>query len=917
VPPIVRCPVVVGRGAELALARERLAALADGTGGTLLITGEAGIGKSRLVAEIATTAENVYRGRAVHGGGTYRAISEALAASLRGQPLDTAQLRPYRAALCRLAPGWDDKGEPEPGVDPTVVLGEGLIALLATKHGERPRLFVLEDLHWADPDTIGLLTYLADAVAGTPTLLVLTARDDESAPGIAALARHPMLTMIQLRRLKASEVGQLAAACRGGIPLPGKELTELVARTDGLPFLVEELLDPDTTNAPTLAGLVTARLNSLQDQHRKVIMAAAMVDPDWRLLQAVTGLPEGTVVAALKAATGVGLLDEQVQWRHALTQDAVLATMFPPERAALAARAAEVLDGKERAAELFELAGQPQRAAEVLVNLAARDATRGALRSAEDLLNRATRTGELAGAVAAERVRVLSMLGSLDEALSVGEQAFRAGQVTGQAHAELCLRLARAAVTGGRWAAAEAYVERAGRPDDPRSMVLAADAAFGAGQVDRAAELARAVDHDQIGATPEVLCEALMLQSRIVQWTNLPGAATLLGRAAQVAAEHNLVFLQAEALFLKGAVELTDGDLTLTSLESARELAEEAGLLALTTRIDLLWADATLVVTGPRPALERSKSAIAAADRLHMPGVLGIIEICAAFYAALVGERDLAESLLRTSAARADIPPEVATLGPVVRAMSHLLNHDLPAADRLVDDGITALLPHGSSAPVPYFGLWALLRTATGDGAAARETLRGHHAICAIDNRAALTYAQAIAEGRAGRRQQAANLFADASATMADLPWWNRFLRLITLECAVADGWGDPVRELRADLVGFEESGDHQLARTCRDLLRAAGAETRRGRGSSKVPQALRALGVTSREADVLALVVEGLTNAQVAERLFLSPRTVETHVTNLLAKTGAATRYALREVASSRASLRDETPSLPRIDDT
>ena len=78
------------------------------------------------------------------------------------------------------------------------------------------------------------------------------------------------------------------------------------------------------------------------------------------------------------------------------------------------------------------------------------------------------------------------------------------------------------------------------------------------------------------------------------------------------------------------------------------------------------------------------------------------------------------------------------------------------------------------------------------------------------------------------------------------------------------------------------------------------GRPTRRGRGDSTVPPGLRALGVTSREMDVLALVADGLTNAQVAERLFLSARTVETHVASLLAKTGAARRAELRARAGT-----------------
>jgi DNA-binding NarL/FixJ family response regulator len=127
--------------------------------------------------------------------------------------------------------------------------------------------------------------------------------------------------------------------------------------------------------------------------------------------------------------------------------------------------------------------------------------------------------------------------------------------------------------------------------------------------------------------------------------------------------------------------------------------------------------------------------------------------------------------------------------------------------------------------------------------------------------------------------------------------WWQRLVRLVALEGAVVDGWGDPVPMLRADLEHHERAGAEGPARTCRDLLRRAGRPARRTRGTSPVPPALRALGVTSREMEVLELVVQGLTNAQVAQRLFLSTRTVDSHVASLLAKTGTAGRAELRGI--------------------
>jgi DNA-binding CsgD family transcriptional regulator len=930
VSPVSRSPALVGRSAELATGRSLVDAVLRGDGSTLLVTGEAGIGKSRLLGEVAARATDadltVLRGRSVQGGGTYRPVAEALARPLRELPLlESARLRPFRAALRRLVPGWDEAGARDesaeagqgPVSDPTVVLGEGVLALLRELDGGRGCVLLLEDLHWADADTLGLLSYLADAVPGTPVLLALTARDDVAVPGVVALGAHPAVRALGLTRLDDAEVAALAAACRGGAPLAEPELRALVARSEGLPFLVEELLDSGRSPSqvpPTLAGLVAGRLAALPSSGRPVLVAAAVVagDPDWRLLSTVTGAPEAAVLDALRAAAGVGLLtaeDGRLRWRHALTRDAVLATLLPPEAAALAARGARVLDergepgDRAAAAELFVTAGEWGRAAEILVELARRDAARGALHSADELLVRATLTGRFPGAVAAERVRVLTLLGRVAEALELGTAVLDAGSVAGDEHAQLCLRLARAAVAGGRWADAEGFLERAGRPADPRSLVLAADAAFGAGDVGRAAALARAAV-DTVEAAPRgaeteraaTLCEGLMVLARSAIGSDLDASASDFRRAAQVAAEHALTPWRVEALFGLGSVELSSGDPAAPSLAEARELAVQFGMLARAVQADLLRSDAVLLVDGARAARPIAELAGERAGRLRHSALQAMSELMAAAAAALTGDLRAMTALLAAASSRANPPAEVVALAPAVRALPHLVGHDLPRAATLFDEGIPVLLTHGSAAPISYFGLWALLRTAVADrDEAARDTVRHHHTTRAVTNRAALTYADAIAAGRAGHRAEATARFAEADAAMAAMPWWNRLLRLIALEAAVADGWGDPVPALRADLAAHEQAGEPALARTCRDLLRTAGAPTRRGRGSAPVPPALRGLGITSREADVLALVTEGHTNAQIAAQLFLSSRTVETHVARLLAKTGTAGRGELR----------------------
>ena len=901
--PTSRSPVLVGRRAELATAFGLVDAAARGQGGALLVTGEAGIGKSRLAGELrgraAAAGMTVLVGRSVDGGGTYRAVTEALARLLRTRvALDDPALRPYRAALRRLLPGIAD--EPLGSApDPTVMLGEGVLALLAG----RPTLLVLEDLHWTDPDTLDLVRYLAGALVDAPVLLVATARDDVTRPALARLATD--VRTLPLRRLDAEGVAALAAACRGA-PLSAAEREELVARADGLPLLVEELLAVGPTRVPpSMAGLVAGRLAALPPSAQQVVLAAAVVDDtDWRLLAAVVDPPggghgatnevEGAVVAALRAAADVGLLvvgDGRLRFRHALTRDAVLATLLPPERAALAARAARVLDGRgdrALAARLYRESGDPARGAEIFVELARADVGRGAVRSAAAFLDEA---GEHAAPT--ERVHVLTLLGRAVEALEAGEPVV--DRLRGAERAELCLRLARAAIVAGRWADARRHVENAGRPDDPRSMVLIADAAYGAGDVAQAERLARTAA--EAVRDPALLCEALMVLGRSTFTADPPTSDAVLRRVTQVAAERGLLPWRVQALFALGSHDHTFGDPAAPSLLAARELAVEAGMLVVVVQADLMLANAAMLVDGPAAALPLLRTTAERAGRLRLTSLQAMAELFAAVDAGLAGDEAVMGELLAAAQSRADAPTEVNVLGPMVRAMPHLLRHGLATASALFDQAVPALLTHGSAIPIDHIGLWALLRTAVGDrDHAARETLRGHKMLMATGIRAALEYADAIAAGRAGDEPEAVAHFAAADATLAHLPWWNRLLRLFALEGAVVDGWGDPVPALRADLAAHEAAGAESLARTCRDLLRTAGAPTRRQAGP--VAPALRARGVTAREAEVLALVAAGLTNAEAAQRLFLSRRTVETHVARLLAKTGAADRSELRRWA-------------------
>ena len=496
---------------------------------------------------------------------------------------------------------------------------------------------------------------------------------------------------------------------------------------------------------------------------------------------------------------------------------------------------------------------------------------------------------ELAG----ERVRLLSVVGRPVEALAAGASVL--DRTTGDEHAELALRLARAAVGAGRWADVSTYVERAGRPDDPRSSSLLADAAHGAGRIEEAtAHAERAVSLAEGSGHREELSEALVIEGKLARLHDPQAASSSFRRAAQVAAEHGLVGWRVEALIGLGSLELLEREFS-ESLPMARDLAESAGLLGQVTASQMLLTDHDQLVSGPAATESQALLMIDLGRSLQLPVAEAFGRHLLALGHAMAGRRQALEQELATWTFPAEAGPEAAALTGVVRSMAALATHDVPAAAQLMDQAVTPLVSHASAAPLHYFGLWALLRTITADrDAEAREALAALPAVMRPANRAALLCAEAVAAGRDGRGDAAQDMLTEAQDVVAELPWLRRLLQLLTVECAIADKWGEPVPVLRAVLAELDQADDQLLARTCRDLLRRAGAPTRRGRGASEVPGRLAALGVTSREMDVLQLVAGGATNAQVAERLFLSIRTVETHVANLLRRTGAVNRDEL-----------------------
>jgi DNA-binding CsgD family transcriptional regulator len=957
--PQVLCPVLVGRDEEARLLRAALAAASAGRGSTLFLAGEAGIGKTRLVREVARTAGEqgltVLSGRAVPGGAPtpFRPFAEALTAAGRagGLPAGT-ELGPFRPVLGRLIPQWRPVQpvpvqpvpvqpvpvQPVPGEESPVFLGEAVLRLL---HALDPRagcVLVLEDLHWADRETLALLEYLADNLATERVLCLATFREDSEAAALArGLASRGSATVLTLGRLDPAATAAMTRACLAAADLPATVHSFVADRAEGIPFLVEEVLaglmgegalterdgrwhaaDLDASGVPaTFAEAIRRRLDGMSADARRVIGAAAVLGRrfDWALLGPVAGLADTAVVTALRDGVGLQLIvaeQDSFRFRHALTHEAVLAGLLPPERAMLAGRALAAAEAAHPglpgawctlAADLAGRAGDAPRAGALLLEAGRRDLAAGALASAERTLTRAAHlAGPALGASVDEALtEVFAMSGQVDRAIETGRMLLaRLGPPSPRA-AHLHLGIARAAMAGARWAEAAASIEvaRESAGADPAQIdACAAQVAAGRGRLEEAERLARAAlraaegspaGHGIQGVQPEVACEALEVIGRVARQRDLEAAERAFARAADLAAAHGLPLWRLRALHELGTIDQLRTE-SVDRLEQARELAVAQGALALTATLDLQIAAGLNKQFRADEALAAARRSADASRRFRL-ATLPMALIFQATAHAVRGEEGPMEDLIAEAIALA--PGDQDVLGCAwghCRATFSLLAADLGAAHAQMTTGAGLLLSSPATIAPPFLGLWPLLGALLGrdaDEAAAR--VRAAHGTRHLVVAALLGYAGAIRAGQQGRPADAEAAFAAADRPMGPLvAWYRQYARRLAAEAALAGGWGEPVAWLREAAGYFAGRGDERVAAACRALLRQAGATVPRNRpGDGEVPGSLRALGVTGREADVLRLVVQGLGNREIAERMFLSPRTVEKHVASLLAKTG------------------------------
>ena len=301
---------------------------------------------------------------------------------------------------------------------------------------------------------------------------------------------------------------------------------------------------------PSHSALVDNRVAGLAPRVRDLIRTAAVLGPEFdpRLLATVVGADAADVGRGLSAAVEAGLLtrdpDGDVRWRHALTCAAVLGGLTTPERAAIAARAAEALDeetGVRRAlvADLHARGGRPVRAAALLLEEARDAVAAGALATAHEILGHAVglATGDpsLLAAITVERIQAFALAARTEDAVAAADDTLPAA--TGADRTALAVAAARACVAGQRFDEAGRYLALADHPDDARVEALAAHIALNADDLDQALALAtRAAAAAERAGQPDVVCEALEVVGRSQRRRDPAASKSAFERAERVAA---------------------------------------------------------------------------------------------------------------------------------------------------------------------------------------------------------------------------------------------------------------------------------------------------------------------------------------------------------------------------------------------
>ena len=385
---------LVGRQEELDLLLRRWSTATDGEGQVVLLSGEAGIGKSRLTAALLERLATEPHTRLRYfcspqhtDSALYPMISqiERAAGFAHGDnaqtkldKLDTVLARSFtppqdRALFAELLSLANDGRYPKLDLTPQQRRQrtfEALTAQIVSLAEQSPVLMIFEDIHWIDPTSLEALGRGVDRIKSVGVLLIITHRPEFEAPWIG----RPYVTALTLNRLGEREIDAMIDRVTGNAPLPASIRQDIIERTDGIPLFVEEMTkavleaESESDALQTAASVPSSALTVPASLHaslmarldrlgpaKEVAQIGAVIGREFShaLLAALARRPDAEIEAALDRLIAAGLLFRQgvppyatYLFKHALVQDAAYSTLLREPRRALHARIAETLESQ-------------------------------------------------------------------------------------------------------------------------------------------------------------------------------------------------------------------------------------------------------------------------------------------------------------------------------------------------------------------------------------------------------------------------------------------------------------------------------------------------------------------------------------------------------------------------------------------
>ncbi|WP_381793856.1 AAA family ATPase [Streptomyces niveus] len=981
-------PVFVGRDGELTALTEALARAAAGEPQALLVGGEAGVGKTRLIEELISVACRdgavVAVGGCVEIGGDglpFAPFSAALRGLRRLLPEEIAAAADgQEGELARILPELGPAASDALGEHGTASLFELTVRLLERVAAGRTVVLILEDLHWADASTRHLLAYLFRTLRRGRLVVITTYRTDDIhrrhplRPLLAELDRLRTVSRIELSRFNRAEVRRQLHGILGDEPAP-QLVDEIFGRSDGNAFFVEELavaIESGCRSGLTdsLRDLLLVRVETLPENAQRVarIVAEGGATVEFPLLLAVAQLSEDDLIDALRAAVGANILlpvdGDGYRFRHSLVREAISDDLLPGERSRLNRRLAEALEADpslvrgdesttrlagywyhahdaakalpvvllasvearrryahaeqlrllERAMELWDAAPEDVRAC-----LRPPDDTEVYPPTAEgasaplhylDLLAEATVAARSGG----ERERALALSKKAMRVLESVDDPLRAAWFWTQRS-----RLVQDLTRGDGWdelATAQDLV-RGLPPSAVHASVLSDVASWGAlhrpgpnslAAADRAVEYARLVGAEHIelnaratrgwlatesGSIEEGLAEMYAVRDRVFELgnlgtlgilgrisINLPSTLESVGRSeeAVAAAELGITLCHQRGLSDKEAwvrVNLSESLFSLGRWDESRTAIDEAAQVAHAPKARALVAVRRALLALGRGDAAEAASQVTLARAVfgpHDPQPQHVIAPARLAMVSAARQGRLAEARAEFEQVAAQgFPPGMQRYALPLLCSAAAMEADargLPEADAGREATLAVVRDHAKRLPavVPIWRAYDLLleaELARADGIVAPKLWA--RAVAAFE---ALPRPYELAEAR---HRWAADLLAESADR-------DQVTALLMQAHTTAKRLG--ARHLVEETELLAGRARISLSTTPR-LAPAPGPEV----------DAASSLGLTPREQDVLRRVAEGLSNRQIAEELYISPKTASVHVSNILAKLGVSGR--------------------------